>query len=116
LRTDAGHDEQVRIFEASSDLQESQWLIEEAKNLIAEGWMRSEIAVLYRSNAQSRVIEHALFSASLPYKVYGGQRFFESAEIKHAIAYLQLIENLNNDSAFLRVVNCTTSSVGARSL
>ncbi len=116
LRTDAGHGEQVRIFEASSDLQEAQWLIEEAKNLIAEGWMRSEIAVLYRSNAQSRVIEHALFSASLPYRVYGGQRFFERAEIKHAIAYLQLIDNPHNDSAFLRVVNFPTRGIGARSL
>ncbi len=116
LRTDAGHGEQVRIFEASSDLQEAQWLIEEAKNLIAEGWMRSEIAVLYRSNAQSRVIEHALFSASLPYRVYGGQRFFERAEIKHAIAYLQLIDNPHNDSAFLRVVNFPTRGIVARSL
>ena len=116
LRTDAGHGEQVRIFEASSDLQEAQWLIEEAKQLIAEGWMRSEIAILYRSNAQSRVIEHALFSASLPYRVYGGQRFFERAEIKHAIAYLQLIDNLHNDSAFLRVVNFPTRGIGARSI
>ena len=116
LRTDAGHGEQVRIFEASSDLQEAQWLIEEAKSLIAEGWMRSEIAILYRSNAQSRVIEHALFSASLPYRVYGGQRFFERAEIKHAIAYLQLIDNPHNDSAFLRVVNFPTRGIGARSI
>ena len=116
LRTDAGHGEQVRIFEASSDLQEAQWLIEEAKSLIAEGWLRSEIAVLYRSNAQSRVIEHALFSASLPYRVYGGQRFFERAEIKHAIAYLQLIDNPHNDSAFLRVVNFPTRGIGARSI
>ena len=116
LRTDAGHGEQVRIFEASSDLQEAQWLIEEAKSLIAEGWLRSEIAVLYRSNAQSRVIEHALFTASLPYRVYGGQRFFERAEIKHAIAYLQLIDNPHNDSAFLRVVNFPTRGIGARSI
>ncbi len=116
LRTDAGHGEQVRIFEASNDLQEAQWLIEEAKSLIAEGWLRSEIAVLYRSNAQSRVIEHALFSASLPYRVYGGQRFFERAEIKHAIAYLQLIDNPHNDSAFLRVVNFPTRGIGARSI
>ena len=116
LRTDAGHGEQVRVFEASSDLQEAQWLIEEAKNLIAEGWLRSEIAILYRSNAQSRVIEHALFSAALPYRVYGGQRFFERAEIKHAIAYLQLIDNPHNDSAFLRVVNFPTRGIGARSI
>ncbi len=116
LRTDAGHGEQVRILEASSDLQEAQWLIEEAKSLIAEGWMRSEIAMLYRSNAQSRVIEHALFSAAMPYRVYGGQRFFERAEIKHAIAYLQLIDNAHNDSAFLRVVNFPTRGIGARSI
>jgi len=116
LRTDAGHGEQVRIYEASSDLQEAQWLIEEAKSLIAEGALRSEIAVLYRSNAQSRVIEHALFSAGIPYRVYGGQRYFERAEVKHAIAYLQLMDNPHNDSAFLRVVNFPTRGIGARSL
>ncbi len=116
LRTDAGHGEQVRVYEASSDLQEAQWLIEEAKGLINEGWLRSEIAMLYRSNAQSRVIEHALFTAGLPYRVYGGLRFFERAEVKHAIAYLQLIDNPHNDSAFLRVVNFPTRGIGARSI
>jgi DNA helicase-2/ATP-dependent DNA helicase PcrA len=116
LRTDAGHGEQVRIFEASSDLQEAQWIIDEAKNLISEGWARSEIAVLYRSNAQSRVIEHALFTAGIPYKVYGGLRYFERAEVKHAIAYLQLMDNPHNDSAFLRVVNFPARGIGARSI
>ena len=116
LRTDAGHGEQIRVYEASSDLQEAQWLIEEVKSLIGEGWLRSEIAFLYRSNAQSRVIEHALFTAGLPYRVYGGQRFFERAEVKHAIAYLQLIDNPHNDSAFLRVVNFPTRGIGARSI
>jgi DNA helicase-2/ATP-dependent DNA helicase PcrA len=116
LRTDAGHGEPVRIMEVSSDLQEAQWIIEEAKSLISEGWSRSEIAVLYRSNAQSRVIEHALFSAGIPYRVYGGQRFFERAEVKHAIAYLQLVDNPHNDSAFLRVVNFPTRGIGARTI
>jgi DNA helicase-2/ATP-dependent DNA helicase PcrA len=116
LRTDAGHGEQVRIYEASSDIQEAQWIIEEAKSLINEGAARSEIAILYRSNAQSRVIEHTLFSAGIPYRVYGGQRFFERAEVKHAIAYLQLMDNPNNDSAFLRVVNFPTRGIGARSI
>ncbi|MDF3036539.1 MAG: helicase, partial [Paucimonas sp.] len=116
LRTDAGHGEPVRIYEASSDLQEAQWIIEETKSLIAEGKLRSEIAVLYRSNAQSRVIEHALFTAGIPYRVYGGQRFFERAEVKHAIAYLQLMDNPHNDSAFLRVVNFPTRGIGARSI
>ncbi|MFC7289758.1 UvrD-helicase domain-containing protein [Herminiimonas glaciei] len=116
LHTDAGHGELVRIYEATSDLQEAQWIIEEAKSLIAEGAARSDIAVLYRSNAQSRVIEHALFSSGIPYRVYGGQRFFERAEVKHAIAYLQLMDNPHNDSAFLRVVNFPTRGIGARSL
>jgi DNA helicase II / ATP-dependent DNA helicase PcrA len=116
LRTDAGHGEQVRIYEASSDIQEAQWVIEQAKTLINEGAARSEIAILYRSNAQSRVIEHTLFSAGIPYRVYGGQRFFERAEIKNAIAYLQLMDNPHNDSAFLRVVNFPTRGIGARSI
>ncbi|WP_151638875.1 UvrD-helicase domain-containing protein [Noviherbaspirillum aerium] len=116
LRTDAGHGEPVRIYEASSDIQEAQWIIEESKSLIGEGALRSEIAILYRSNAQSRVIEHALFTAGIPYRVYGGQRFFERAEIKHAIAYLQLMDNPHNDSAFLRVVNFPTRGIGARSI
>jgi DNA helicase-2/ATP-dependent DNA helicase PcrA len=77
---------------------------------------RKEIAVLYRSNAQSRVIETALFNAGMPYKVYGGQRFFERAEIKHALAYLRLLENPNDDTSFLRVVNFPPRGIGARSL
>lgn len=116
LRTDAGHGELLRVYEASSDLQEAQWIVEQAKALIAEGSLRSEIAILYRSNAQSRVLEHALFSAGMPYRVYGGQRFFERAEIKHAIAYLQLMDNPHNDSAFLRVVNFPARGIGAKSL
>eukprot|EP01032_Pedospumella_encystans_P037937 gene37937-42966_t len=116
LRTDAGHGEPVRVYEASSDLQEAQWIIEETKSLIGEGASRSEIAVLYRSNAQSRVIEHALFSAGIPYHVYGGLRYFQRAEVKHAIAYLQLMDNPHNDSAFLRVVNFPTRGIGVRTI
>jgi DNA helicase II / ATP-dependent DNA helicase PcrA len=116
LRTDAGLGELVRVYEASSDLQEAQWIIEESKSLIAEGAERSQIAVLYRSNAQSRVIEHALFSAGIAYHVYGGQRYFQRAEVKHVIAYLQLMDNPHNDSAFLRVVNFPARGIGARSI
>jgi DNA helicase-2/ATP-dependent DNA helicase PcrA len=116
LRTDAGQGEPVRIYEASSDLEEAQWIIEEAKSLMAEGLPRSEIAILYRSNAQSRVIEHALFAAGIPYTVYGGLRYFQRAEVKHAIAYLQLMDNPHNDSAFLRVVNFPTRGIGVRSI
>ncbi|PWF49238.1 UvrD-helicase domain-containing protein [Massilia glaciei] len=116
LRTDAGHGEPVRIYEASSDLEEAQWIIEEAKSLMAEGSARRDIAILYRSNAQSRVIEQKLFAAGLPYIVYGGQRYFQRAEVKHVIAYLQLMDNPHNDSAFLRVVNFPTRGIGSRSI
>jgi DNA helicase-2/ATP-dependent DNA helicase PcrA len=78
--------------------------------------MRAEIALLYRSNAQSRALEHALFNAGLPYRVYGGLRFFERAEIKHALAYLRLIANTDDDTAFARVVNFPARGIGARSL
>ncbi|UBM10198.1 UvrD-helicase domain-containing protein [Cupriavidus metallidurans] len=116
LRTDAGHGEPVRVFQAGSDGQEASWIVEEIRDQIAQGMSRSEIAILYRSNAQSRVIEHALFSSGIPYRVYGGLRFFERAEVKHALAYLQLIENPRNDAAFGRVVNFPTRGIGAKSL
>jgi DNA helicase II / ATP-dependent DNA helicase PcrA len=116
LWTDAGHGEQVRVFEAGSDGLEAAWLVDEVRNLIAEGYARSEVAVLYRSNAQSRVIEHALFNAGVPYRVYGGLRFFERAEIKHALAYLRVVENPSDDTAFMRVVNFPPRGIGARTL
>jgi DNA helicase-2/ATP-dependent DNA helicase PcrA len=116
LWTDAGEGEPVRIYEAQTDGYEAAWLVEEVKGLIAEGHTRSEVAVLYRSNAQSRVLEHALFNAAIPYRVYGGLRFFERAEIKHALAYLRLIENPADDTAFLRVVNFPPRGIGARTL
>ncbi len=116
LRTDAGAGEPVRVYESTSDYAEAQWLLEEAQQLHRAGTPRSEIALLYRSNAQSRVLESALFNASVPYRVYGGLRFFERAEIKHALAYLRLLENANDDTSFLRVVNFPTRGIGARSI
>ena len=116
LRTDAGHGEPVRIYDAPSDHAEAAWLIDEIKELVNSGIKRTEIALLYRSNAQSRIIEHALFSAAIPYRVYGGLRFFERAEIKHALAYLRLLENPNDDTSFSRVVNFPTRGIGARSI
>ncbi len=116
LRTDAGHGEPVRIYDAPSDHAEAAWLVDEIKALVNSGIKRTEIALLYRSNAQSRIIEHALFSAAIPYRVYGGLRFFERAEIKHALAYLRLLENPNDDTSFSRVVNFPTRGIGARSI
>jgi DNA helicase-2/ATP-dependent DNA helicase PcrA len=116
LWTECGEGEPVRVYEAMTDGQEAQWLIEEARALVRDGHARSDVAVLYRSNAQSRVLEHALFSANIPYRVYGGLRFFERAEVKHALAYLRLLENPNDDGAFLRVVNFPARGIGARSI
>ncbi len=116
LWTDAGEGEPVRVRESLGDAQEAQWLVEEIRSLVAEGWMRSDVAVLYRSNAQSRVLEHALFSAGVPYRVYGGLRFFERAEVKHALAYLRLMENPDDDGAFLRVANFPARGIGARTM
>ncbi|MCZ2499257.1 AAA family ATPase [Xylophilus sp. Kf1] len=116
LRTDQGPGEPVRVFESTSDFAEAQWMVEEMRQLIRDGFDRREIAVLYRSNAQSRVIETALFNAAVPYRVYGGLRFFERAEIKHALAYLRLIENPNDDTSFMRVVNFPPRGIGARSI
>jgi len=117
LRTDQGPGEPVRVYEATSDFAEAQWMVEEMRQLVkGDGLPRQEIAVLYRSNAQSRVIETALFNAGMPYRVYGGLRFFERAEIKHALAYLRLLENKNDDTSFLRVVNFPPRGIGARSL
>jgi DNA helicase-2/ATP-dependent DNA helicase PcrA len=116
LWTDAGAGEPVRVYESLSDIQEAQWLVDEVKSLVREGFDRSDIAVLYRSNAQSRVIEHALFSAAIPYRVYGGLRFFERQEVKHALAYLRLVANPDDDTSFVRVVNVPARGIGARTI
>ena len=117
LRTDQGAGEPVRVIESPTDLDEASWMVGEIKDLVKnDGFKRQEIAVLYRSNAQSRVIESKLFNAGIPYRVYGGMRFFERAEVKHALAYLRLIENPHDDTSFMRVVNFPARGIGARSV
>ncbi|MBL8483551.1 MAG: UvrD-helicase domain-containing protein, partial [Rhodocyclaceae bacterium] len=116
LWTERGAGEPIRVFEGNSDGEEARWIVEQIRALAAHGRARSDIALLYRSNAQSRVLEHALFTAGLPYRVYGGLRFFERQEIKHALAYLRLIVNPDDDTAFARVVNFPARGIGARTL
>ena len=119
LWTAEGKGEPLRVYEAATDLEEAAFIVEEVKALRNDGVRLGDIAVLYRSNAQSRVIEHALFNASVPYRVYGGLRFFERQEIKHALAYLRLMtqqEGHEDDGALLRVINFPTRGIGARSL
>ncbi len=116
LWTDANKGEQIRVFEAATDVDEAKFIVEEIQQLKREGVNLSEMALLYRSNAQSRVLEHALVSAGLSYRVYGGLRFFERQEIKHALAYLRLMQNTDDDNALLRIINFPTRGIGARSI
>ena len=103
-------------IEAATDAEEARFIVDEVRALRARALRSTDIALLYRSNAQSRVLEHALFSAGIPYRVYGGLRFFERAEVKHALAYLRLIANPDDDGAFLRVINFPPRGIGARTL
>ena len=116
LWTDKGAGEPVRIYEAQSDFTEAQFVVDEIKAQINDGQVRKEIAILYRANAQSRVIEHNLFNAGIPYRVYGGLRFFERAEVKSALSYLRLLDNPHDDTAFIRVVNFPARGIGSRTL
>ncbi|MBY0576621.1 MAG: UvrD-helicase domain-containing protein [Gallionellaceae bacterium] len=108
--------EPLRVYEAATDVDEAGFIVDEIRQLQSEGVNLREIALLYRSNAQSRVLEHALVSAGLSYRVYGGLRFFERQEIKHALAYLRLMQNTDDDNALLRIINFPTRGIGARSI
>jgi DNA helicase-2/ATP-dependent DNA helicase PcrA len=116
LWTASARGDPVRVYEGQSDEDEARFVTEEIEVLRREGARLADIAVLYRSNAQSRVIEHALFGAQLPYRVYGGLRFFERAEVKHALAYLRLVASPEDDNALLRVANFPPRGIGARSI
>jgi len=106
----------IRLFRAFNEREEADFLVGKIQDWVSHGNLRREIAVLYRSNAQSRVFEEALMQARIPYRVFGGPRFFERAEIKDALAYLRLVSNRADDAAFDRVVNVPTRGIGARSL
>ncbi len=108
--------EPLRVYEAPTDVEEANFIVSEIQQLKSEGINLREIALLYRSNAQSRVLEHSLVSAGLSYRVYGGLRFFERQEIKHALAYLRVMENTDDDNALLRIINFPTRGIGARSI
>jgi ATP-dependent DNA helicase UvrD/PcrA len=116
LWTAAGKGEALRIYAAANDEEEARFIVDEVKQLHREGMNLSDMALLYRSNAQSRILEHSLFRASVAYKVYGGLRFFERQEVKHAMAYLRLAANADDDTAFTRVVNFPPRGIGARSI
>ncbi len=116
LWTNGEKGDPIRLYTAFNERDEAEFVTHRIRERVAQGGLRREIAILYRSNAQSRVFEEAFLSARIPYRVYGGLRFFERAEIKDALAYLRLIANRKDDASFERVVNLPTRGVGAKSL
>ncbi|MBV9698336.1 MAG: DNA helicase II [Gammaproteobacteria bacterium] len=116
LWTQGARGEPLRLYTAYNERDEAEFVTHRIREHVAQGGLRREVAVLYRSNAQSRVLEEAFLSARLPYRVYGGLRFFERAEIKDALAYLRLIANRADDASFERVVNLPPRGIGAKSL
>ena len=116
LWTEGAEGEPIRVYSAYNERDEADFIIGKLRDWSDQGNARADAAVLYRSNAQSRVLEESLINARLPYRVYGGLRFFERAEIKDALAYLRLISNRDDDSSFERIVNRPTRGIGARTL
>ncbi len=106
----------IRLYSAYNERDEADFVVGRLRDWSDQGNLRADAAVLYRSNAQSRVLEESLINAGLPYRVYGGLRFFERAEIKDALAYLRLIQNRNDDSSFERIINRPTRGIGARTV
>ena len=116
LWTEGNEGEPIKLYAAYNERDEADFVLGRIRDWIDQGNLRADAAILYRSNAQSRVLEEGLVNAGIPYRVYGGQRFFERAEIKDALAYLRLISNRDDDSAFERIVNRPTRGIGARTV
>lgn len=116
LWTADGDGEPVGVYAAFNELDEALFVSSQIKIWLEDGGKLDDCAVLYRSNSQSRVLEEALIRANIPYRIYGGMRFFERQEIKDALAYLRLINNRHDDAAFERVINTPTRGIGERTL
>ncbi|MEN7341653.1 MAG: DNA helicase II [Pseudomonadota bacterium] len=116
LWTDGIDGDPIRLYAAYNERDEADFIVNKLRDWINQGNRRDESAILYRSNAQSRVLEEMLLNARIPYRVYGGLRFFERAEIKDVLAYMRLISNRADDAAFERVVNVPARGIGARSV
>ncbi len=116
LWCDGPDGEPIRVYSGYNDLDEARFIVERTQQWLDEGGSADEVAVLYRSNAQSRVIEEAMLRANIPYQIYGGQRFFERAEIKNALAYMRLMDDRHSDTAFERVVNTPPRGIGDKSV
>ncbi|MCU5780915.1 DNA helicase II [Alcanivorax balearicus MACL04] len=116
LWTEDGKGDPIRLYAGFNEVDEARFIAGKVESLVQQGTNRNDMAVLYRSNAQSRVLEEAFLQAGIPYRIYGGQRFFERAEIRNALAYLRLLNNRQADAAFERVVNTPTRGIGNKTL
>ena len=116
LWTSGEDGERVKLYAAFNERDEADFVVNRIREWVARGGARREVAVLYRSNAQSRVFEEAFLNARMPYRVYGGLRFFERAEIKDALAYLRLVASRADDTSFERVVNLPVRGIGAKTM
>ncbi len=116
LWTDSGEGEPVDVYAAYNEMDEARYVVERVRQWVRDGGSYREAAVLYRSNAQSRALEEVLLSEQVPYRVYGGMRFFERAEVKDTLAYLRLLANRDDDAAFERAVNTPARGIGDRTL
>ncbi|KAF1712205.1 DNA helicase II [Pseudoxanthomonas kalamensis DSM 18571] len=116
LWTDTGDGEPIDLYAAYNEIDEARYVVERIRQWVRDGGSYGEAAVLYRSNAQSRVLEETLLAEQVPYRVYGGMRFFERAEIKDTLAYLRLVANRADDAAFERAVNTPARGIGERTL
>jgi DNA helicase II / ATP-dependent DNA helicase PcrA len=116
LWTDSGEGEAIELYAAYNEIDEARYAVQRISQWVAGGGSHGEVAILYRSNAQSRAFEEALLGEEVPYRVYGGVRFFERAEIKDTLAYLRLVANRDDDAAFERAVNTPVRGIGGRTL
>jgi DNA helicase-2/ATP-dependent DNA helicase PcrA len=116
LWTDLPDGEKISVYGAFSDVDEAKYVVDRIRSWVEEGNKRVDVAILYRSNAQSRQFEEQLMLTKTPYRVYGGLRFFDRAEIKNALAYLRLLANRHDDASFDRVVNTPTRGIGLKTI
>lgn len=116
LWTDSGEGDPIDLYAAYNEIDEARYVVERALQWVRDGGSHGDIAILYRSNAQSRAMEEQLVAEQVPYRVYGGVRFFERAEIKDTLAYLRLVTNRDDDAAFERAVNTPPRGIGERTL
>ncbi len=116
LWTEGGEGEQISLYAGFNELDEARYIVERVEEILQQGNKRVDVAILYRSNAQSRVLEETLLRRNIPYRVYGGQRFYDRLEIKNTLAYMRLLVNPDSDAAFERVVNVPTRGIGGKTL